>query len=102
MSIVATVGESGDNDWAHGAVALLQGKGPTTDEEGRFRVGKLRSGSGMVYFIDPEQEGFGMIASHAFTLAPAEDKDLGEIETSGLPKTPGDKPEPKDPKQAEE
>lgn len=90
MSVAATTGESGSK-WAENAMEMLQGKGPTTDEEGRFRVGKLGSGKGDVYFVDPNSKGFGMLAQQSFELAPGESKDLGEISGSLPDLTPPSK-----------
>ncbi|MCP4448149.1 MAG: hypothetical protein GY811_22850 [Myxococcales bacterium] len=83
ISVAATIGESGSR-WAENAMDLMQGKGPTTDEEGRFHVGKLGAGQGNVYFVDPNAKGFGMLANQGFELAAGESKDLGDIR-GGLP-----------------
>ena len=87
ISVAATTGESGSK-WAENAMEMLQGNGPTTDEEGRFRVGKLGSGKGEVYFVDPKAKGFGMLAQVSFELAAGEDKDIGEVAATPPDLTP--------------
>ena len=90
ISVAASVGESGSK-WAENAMDMLQGKGPTTDEEGRFNVGKLGTGDGVVYFIDPEAKGFGMVAQQPFKLDAGESIDLGEIKGRRAVTIPKDK-----------
>ncbi len=93
ISVAATTGDSGSK-WAENTMEMLQGNGPTTDEEGRFRVGKLGSGKGEVYFVDPKAKGFGLIIQQEFELAPGESKDLGEI-TASLPSDTPNEDKPK-------
>ncbi len=79
ISIAASTGE-GASQWADNALEMMQGKGPKTDDEGRFTVGKLGAGKGNVAFIDPLAKGFGMIAQKEFQIAPGETLDLGTIQ----------------------
>lgn len=78
VSVMATMGQNG-SDWANNAMKLMTNTGPKTDEEGRFRVGKLGAGKGSALFFDAEMKGFEFIAREEFELEAGEDLDLGEI-----------------------
>jgi hypothetical protein len=68
------------SDLGSQAMDIMTGQGPTTDEEGRFRVGRLGAGKGTLMIIDADQAGFEIVASKDFTLEAGEDLDLGELQ----------------------
>ncbi len=79
ISVAASTGEGGGR-WAENALDMMQGKGPMTDDDGRFTVGKLGAGEGNVAFMDPAAKGFGMVARKEFQIAAGESVDLGTIQ----------------------
>lgn len=80
----------GDDDAAVGRAFFeaVQGSGPRTDDDGRFRVPRLGAGSGELWILDDEQAGFSMIATESFTLASGQDLDLGTIRGTVTPRVP--------------
>jgi protocatechuate 3,4-dioxygenase beta subunit len=90
ISAVATM-DRDQAKFASNAMELITGMGPSTGDEGEFRVGKLGAGEGTIYFMDPEAKGFSIIAQKEFTLEPGEDLDLGEIHGTITERIPRDK-----------
>jgi hypothetical protein len=63
------------------AIGLFTGAGPTTDAQGRFRVGKLGPGKGSLTAIASGLlSGISTVVDQSFTLAAGEHKDLGTLQ----------------------
>jgi len=63
------------------AIGLFTGGGPTTDAQGRFRVGRLGPGKGNLAAISSGLlSGISTVVDQSFTLAPGEHKDLGTLQ----------------------
>jgi hypothetical protein len=89
ISAVATM-KRDEAKFASNAMELMTGVGPSTGDEGEFRVGKLGAGAGTIYFMDPKAKGFDVIAQKEFELGAGEDLDLGEIHGTQQNKVPED------------
>jgi protocatechuate 3,4-dioxygenase beta subunit len=89
ISAVATM-KRDETKFASNALELMTGVGPSTGDEGEFRVGKLGTGKGTLYFMDPKAKGFDIIAQKEFDLGAGEDLDLGEIHGTQQIKVPED------------
>ena len=61
------------------AMKFLTGEGPRTDDQGRFRVGRLGAGKGTLIVFDGDVGGFEIVAQKEFDLEAGQDLDLGEI-----------------------
>ncbi len=61
------------------AMSFLTGEGPRTDDQGRFRVGRLGAGKGTLIVFDGDVGGFEIVAQKEFELEAGRDLDLGEI-----------------------
>ncbi len=90
MSAVATMDRDRSKN-ASNAIELITGVGPSTGEEGEFRVGKLGAGEGTIYFMDPKAKGFSPVAQEKFSLKPGETLDLGDIYGTRANSVPEDK-----------
>lgn len=71
--------EGDDSALGEAMFNVVKGDGPRTDEEGRFRVGRLGSGKGQLWLMDDRNQGFTPIVTHSFELPPGEDLDLGTL-----------------------
>ncbi len=75
-------------DVGHQAMNIMTGQGPTTDDDGRFRVGRLGAGKGTLLVVDADKAGFEIVASKDFTLQSGQDLDLGELQGSTVNSVP--------------
>jgi len=75
-------------DVGHQAMNILTGQGPTTDDNGWFRVGRLGAGKGTLLVVDADKAGFEIVASKDFTLESGQDLDLGELQGSTVNSVP--------------
>lgn len=79
MLVVARSDELHDD--ADMAASFLTGGGPRTDGQGRFKVGKVGPGKGHLIVIDAGLTGgFTVVAEKRFTLAVAQELDLGTVQ----------------------
>ncbi len=88
LAVIAFAEEG--SDFGQMAMDILSGDGPTTDDQGRFRVGRLGAGKGTVVVVDGDQAGFEIVASKDFTLEPGQDLDLGELQGQSVNAIPKD------------
>jgi hypothetical protein len=77
-------------------LSLIGHDGPRTDAQGHFQVQRLPSGPGRLMVIRGSAERFEILASRSFSLAPGQQLQLGELETS-QPSAPTGAPPVKSP-----
>lgn len=77
MTVMVQSEKGGES--AKAVFSMLTGRGPKTDDQGRFEVDEVPPGSGELHFIDGDAMQGGSVAQTKYTVDGDGDEDLGTI-----------------------